>query len=106
MGDDALVNLASLCNSVVRESDIVARLGGDEFVVMLNQVDLIAAQEKVQQLLRAIDTFNQRRPLPFDLSIAYGIVAYDKDRYPTLDHMLAAGDAVMYQYKVALRVRD
>jgi diguanylate cyclase (GGDEF)-like protein len=53
-GDTALVQVAKLLLSEVRESDVVARLGGDEFAVLLQQADAAAAAAKAQALAEVI----------------------------------------------------
>jgi len=53
-GDAAILKVAKILASNVRESDIVGRLGGDEFGVMLSHADEDAARSKAEFLAESI----------------------------------------------------
>ncbi len=53
-GDAALMHLADILLANVRRSDVVARLGGDEFSILLHRADEAAANDKADQLARAL----------------------------------------------------
>lgn len=98
-GDKALITFSSVLGRTMRESDIVARLGGDEFVALLMNASESKARYKVQRIQNEISSVNQTAEFPFELSISYGIVEYDSNKYASLDAMLHAGDEAMYRYK-------
>jgi diguanylate cyclase (GGDEF)-like protein len=54
MGDQALVTVAKVLGSAVRDGDLVARWGGDEFVVLLPQTDLEAARLLAERLITMV----------------------------------------------------
>ncbi|MCW2608249.1 MAG: sensor-containing diguanylate cyclase/phosphodiesterase [Frankiales bacterium] len=45
VGDAVLVEVARRLRTAVREGDLVARLGGDEFALLLEDVDVVAAEQ-------------------------------------------------------------
>lgn len=53
-GDNALVHLVMVVQSVLRPSDIVARYGGEEFIILLTGTDIEAAKEVMTRLQREL----------------------------------------------------
>jgi diguanylate cyclase (GGDEF)-like protein len=53
-GDAALIHIASLLQSQVRDSDVVGRIGGDEFALILARAAPEEARRKADQLVRLI----------------------------------------------------
>ncbi|MEE9492511.1 MAG: EAL domain-containing protein [Gammaproteobacteria bacterium] len=56
-GDELLIQITRLFESVLRDSDKLARLGGDEFGVLLNNCDLKKAEEIAETLRQATEDF-------------------------------------------------
>jgi diguanylate cyclase (GGDEF)-like protein len=55
-GDEALIHIAKVLKSCVRDLDIVSRLGGEEFGVMLLEADKKIAQEIAERIRRTINS--------------------------------------------------
>jgi diguanylate cyclase (GGDEF)-like protein len=51
-GDRLLQSVASALSKLVRGTDMVSRWGGDEFVIVLHDIDLKGAEERVAQIQR------------------------------------------------------
>jgi diguanylate cyclase (GGDEF)-like protein len=97
-GDAALVQVAKLLVSEVRESDLVARLGGDEFAVLLLQVDAAAAAAKTLSLAEAIaDTDFAWEGRSIRLGGSFGVRAWDGQT--DAEAWLAEADAAMFVRK-------
>lgn len=104
-GDKALMFFAEQLRQHYRESDLCARLGGDEFVVLLTNTDIAQANELTKRLSAAL----QASPLEasqdsaaaalYNLSFCHGAVEYDTQRHASIEHLLQAGDRLMYQGK-------
>jgi diguanylate cyclase (GGDEF)-like protein len=79
----------------------VARLGGDEFVVLLIDPDLRSAELVKTRLETCIAHFNAESRRPYRLSLSAGICASTAapGRPRSLQAMVAAADAQMYQVK-------
>ena len=100
VGDRVLVQIASLCQEVLRDSDIIGRYGGEEFVLALPGTDANAAFEVAERLrLRILHFTFLELPEPLQLSITAGIAevtAEDEDPGSALeraDLALYAGKA-------------
>ena len=99
-GDAALVHLAELMSSAVRQSDLVARLGGDEFAVLLDHADDSAATETAKRLVDAVagsDFIHHGRPLPLSVAVGFTVIELGD----TAETVLDRADREMYRDKAA-----
>ena len=101
-GDAAILKVAKILASNVRESDVVGRLGGDEFGVMLSHADENSASAKAEQLAKTIAD----DPLEFEgetivLEVAFGVhtIHGGGDAGAALE----AADKAMYAHKTGTR---
>ena len=98
-GDRALVKAAELLKETFRSSDVLGRLGGDEFTI-LAAVDPDGGREKLLERLREkFDNYNALRLSPYDLSISVGVVQLDPEASDSMEDLIAAADAAMYENK-------
>lgn len=98
-GDQLLVEVAARIRAGLRAGDTAARVGGDEFLVLLDDV---ATSDAALTVARRIDDA-LRRPFElgggrFDMTCSVG-VAVGPDGLATVDAMVAAADAAMYDAK-------
>src|SRR3990172_4760570 len=98
-GDKVLIESANLLREIYRESDIVARIGGDEFVVLPVGTDRDSTDTIISRLQDALDTFNSRSNLRYELSLSAGIAYYDPESNLSMGELLAHGDKSMYEHK-------
>jgi len=103
-GDRALVDIAGLLHEASGAADVVGRLGGDEFVV-LALASREEAAARMTRLRQNIASFNARGERPYDLSVSIGTAVYQPDSPRTLDELLCAADALMYEEKQLRRLR-
>jgi len=99
-GDAALIAVAELLSTSVRESDAVARMGGDEFTILLLNADAEAGRKKAQRLREALNREGfvwegVRRPLDG----SFGVRAYADQA--DAEAWLAEADAAMWLRKKA-----
>ena len=97
-GDAALMHVADILLANVRRSDVVARLGGDEFAILLHRADAEAADQKSEQLARALASSS----LVFEgkeiaMSLTAGVSQLRGD--DTNASAMARADRVMYEGK-------
>ena len=75
IGDQAIVKIAQILQTEIRESDVLARFGGDEFLIYLHDKDENAAQYLLQRLeaklVNEIIVINKEISLKLSLSIGY-----------------------------------
>jgi diguanylate cyclase (GGDEF)-like protein len=113
-GDEALKAVADVLRRTFRESDVVARLGGDEFVVFAThgagQPSDEIARAVEARLGRHLDEANRSLGRPYRLAMSVGVgcrpAAGDGDAAApevTLDALLGAADAAMYDVKARRR---
>ena len=104
-GDRALVKAAELLKETFRSSDVLGRLGGDEFTI-LAAVEPDGGKEKLLARLQAkFDNYNTLRVCPYDLSISVGVAQLDPDASESMEDLMAAADAAMYENKRGKRNR-
>lgn len=97
VGDEVLIKFAAILKSSVRECDTVARLGGDEFVVLLNQVDLNAA-ELYEKRLR-VNFASSKLNDDYGVNFSMGLRIF-KDLPDNLDEATHQADLLMYNAKL------
>ena len=101
-GDRAIVDTAGVLVDTTRGTDLVARLGGDEFIVLGVVRDSALADAFRERLTERIERYNSSSARPHRLSMSVGsasarLVAGS----PSLEDLLAAADAAMYEEKKA-----
>ncbi len=97
-GDAAIVHLAQMLMSNVRQTDVVGRLGGDEFAVIFNYAEKDAAAGKVLELQKAINEKSvELNGAKFSMSVTVGIAPIAQGA--TVETTLNFADAEMYRGK-------
>lgn len=100
-GDAALQVVASTIRSTFRLSDIVARYGGEEFVVIMPEVNLDQAIEKLELIRRRVAETPITLPhqeASLTLTISAGIACFPEDGRKESD-LLKAADTRLFQAK-------
>ncbi len=107
VGDQALVQTASLLRNTVRPADLVARLGGDEFALWMDGSDELTAAERAERLrldgpgaLAAV-----LPPGAPTVSTSIGIASRNPRGGETLEDLMRRADAAMYDVKRAGRAQ-
>ncbi len=100
VGDRALCEIARVLRTTIRPYDICVRYAGDEFIVVMSGCGAEEAEQKRDELQRAIDAvFFEARPgkrIRIGVSIGTAVFPHDGDSYEVL---LATADSRMYQNK-------
>jgi diguanylate cyclase (GGDEF)-like protein len=106
-GDVALRQVARAILAAIRQSDLVVRYGGEEFVALLPGMDSKGAQERVEELRRAVEQLPipiPRRPEVAAVTISIGLAAYGYDGTEAED-LLDRADARLFEAKESGRNR-
>jgi len=98
-GDVALTRAAEILKHTFRDSDIMARLGGDEFVVLATDTGKSGSEVIINRLRRELRERNERDGFPYNLSFSVGAARFDPDAPPSIEELLAAADAMLYEQK-------
>ncbi len=100
-GDDALIVLADMFRSLVRENDVAARYGGEEFAVILPDTPEEQALEIAENLRRAVQehVFSGQEYLPNrNLTISVGVSVFPT-KAKTEDEIIRYADEALYRAK-------
>ena len=76
LGDQIIQKTASLFEQSLRNGEILARIGGDEFALLMPGVDAKSITERIQEIQRNFDSYNQNIPdraLVINLSYGWGV---------------------------------
>jgi len=98
-GDLAIQDAAAVLRNSFRSSDIVARLGGDEFVALSPDASEESETMIMNRLQEHLQAHNLEVHRPYELSISFGITAYNPVEPCTLEELLERGDRLMYEQK-------
>jgi diguanylate cyclase (GGDEF)-like protein len=99
-GDRALREVAHVLRGSLRVYDVCARFAGDEFVVVLGECDTIQAENRRQELQRAVATL-WVEPVPgrrVPLSVSVGAATFP-DEADSAENVIAVADHRMYRDK-------
>lgn len=104
-GDQALRIIPSVCEQVLRKSDVIGRIGGEEFAVVLPRTSLPEAKavaERLREAMSATEVSADGRQ--FRMTASFGLAALD-DAGETVDSLLKRADEALYEAKAAGRNR-
>ena len=98
-GDRAMVQVAKLFKSILREVDIITRMGGDEFLVIfldssLNEIPIIR-----KRLSKELVRLNQISQKPYKIGFSTGFSDYDPANPQSMDELIRIADQMMYEEK-------
>jgi diguanylate cyclase (GGDEF)-like protein/PAS domain S-box-containing protein len=98
-GDKAMVQVAKLFKSILREVDIITRMGGDEFLLIfldssLNEIPIIR-----KRLGKELVRLNQISKKPYEIDFSTGFSNYDPDNPQLMDELIRIADQNMYKEK-------
>ena len=96
-GDEILKAIGKVLSTENRATNVVARYGGDEFVSVLSETGIEGARrfvERVEERIRTDEMLGQ-----FDISISIGCAEFDTDNMASVNDVLRAADADMYDKK-------
>lgn len=97
-GDNALIKIASLLNSLCeKQNDFVARYGGDEFVIVCRRHNEAEVEALNQEILSAVSKLNAEGTLPYTLSLSVGSAKFDTSK--SNDEIFAEADKKLYSIK-------
>ncbi|MCF2947253.1 GGDEF domain-containing protein [Paraglaciecola aquimarina] len=101
-GDQVLVELAEVINSLLREYDPFGRIGGEEFGLFFPDTTIEQGQEICQRLCELIVATNFNSPaMPINITVSIGVVEYWQGA--TFEQLYSQADNALYEAKDAGR---
>ncbi|HZU85973.1 MAG TPA: diguanylate cyclase [Anaerolineaceae bacterium] len=100
-GDTVLAEIARLCKTNTRETDIIGRYGGDEFIFILSETELangIFLAQRIQGLITA--TVFSSEGGNFHLTVSFGAAGFEPG-CASLEELIKQSDAALYKTKQA-----
>ncbi len=98
-GDKILLGVADILREAVRSTDVVARLGGDEFAIIMHNIAVEQASEKVQYIIERISSlvilYNNSK---LAVTMSAGMIPYPQDDRDA-EQLLMSADLAMYRAK-------
>lgn len=107
VGDQALVETATLLGDTFRLADVVARLGGDEFVILCTDNSALGNEETIlNRLSENIEKTNRLPTRQYPLSLSVGVGRYEHLAPCSIDELLRRADHAMYENKEDKKTRN
>jgi diguanylate cyclase (GGDEF)-like protein len=107
-GDQVLVSVAGMMQSVLRDNDIVARYGGEEFVCLLPGADEAGAARVAERLRKLVESqaISLEDGRCVNVTISAGCAtASERSTFSSFREFLSAADRCLYEAKNAGRNR-
>ena len=102
-GDDLLKQVSSMLANSMRDRDTIARLGGDEFGILLENCNLVDANQITNIVLKLIRDYRfTYEDQIFNIGVSIGLVIVNNS-FITVSDVIHAGDLACYSAKKAGR---
>ena len=106
VGDQAIVETATLLSDTFRLADVVARLGGDEFVILCTDNSALGNEETIlSRLNENVEKTNKMANRQYPLSLSVGVGRYEHQSPCSIDELLRRADRAMYKNKDEKKAR-
>ena len=99
VGDRALIEVARLLRSTVRDCDVVARLGGDEFTILALDADGFGARAIQKRIEEQLLLLNAAGTLPTQLGLTIGHTRVRPTDPAGICELLSRADQLLYARK-------
>ena len=104
IGDEYIMTVYNAISQSVRKDDCVCRLGGDEFLAILIGATSAIAERVANKVNTILTQINEKKEHPYTCSVSVGIASSDYEEFDTVDKILEAADARMYESKKRKKV--
>lgn len=98
-GNEALIAIAGVIRSSIRDMDLPCRYGGEEFLVLLPATDKFGAMSVAERIVRLVEAMKLPAPTAHGvLTVSVGVASFPADASDA-GTVVEAADAAMYQAK-------
>ena len=98
-GDKAIIQMANLFQSILREVDIIIRMGGDEFLLIFPDSSLKEIPIIEKRLYDKLALQNQASNKPYKIGFSIGFSCYDSEHPKSIEALMHIADQKMYKNK-------
>lgn len=99
MGDEAIIQVASILKNNLREYDFVGRIGGEEYAMLLSSCELDKANQIAERIRKKIaELLISHQQNTIKLTISIGLTMIQKDD-KDIEKTLQRADAYLYKAK-------
>lgn len=92
-GDQALVDIADIFKTSIRDNDLIVRYGGDEFLLVFTQCN----ETLCENIMARINDKIEARYKDKNISLAYGyVILHDPNEF---ENSIEKADQLMYEHK-------
>ncbi len=99
-GDFVLIQLAQICMSCARKSDMVIRFGGEEFLLLLPDCDESCAATLAERIRATIESHKIQTPnRTLQQTISIGVAEFSYASSKTIWEIIKLADIALYQAK-------
>lgn len=100
MGDNALIETATILKRTFRQADLIGRVGGDEFIALITDHENNNPLEQVMaRFEKKIANANSLENRKFKIMLSTGTVQYDHNSACSIDDLMIKADQLMYEDK-------
>ena len=106
-GDNAIKTVVSAINDNTSDDTIAVRFGGDEFLVISPDCDEEEASKIRGSIMDRLDSVNDSKVNPYDISVSIGYVVTDPVTRPheILQEYIKEADKIMYEIKKEMHMK-
>jgi len=105
-GDLLIKTTAEIIGGALRESDTICRMGGDEFLLILPDCDEQHADKILIRIEELIESRNNKKDLPFTISISRGLAEKSPDTgLKDTEELITRADQKMYENKRKFKLK-
>lgn len=99
LGDELIVSVAEVIQTIIRKNDALVRMGGDEFLILFDGIDCETAETVWLRILSGYNLINTEENRKYIISVSHGITCTSKNEHFNLDDLIRTADELMYEEK-------
>ncbi|HEX9017976.1 MAG TPA: sensor domain-containing diguanylate cyclase [Anaerolineaceae bacterium] len=99
-GDQALQEVARICQEAIRRIDLVGRFGGEEMTILMPETTTERAEQAMERLRGAVETLEINTPRgTARITVSIGLTSMEPNENIDFNHLLDRADQALYQAK-------
>lgn len=105
-GDYLINTIVKFIKEFIKEFRYISRMGGDEFMIIFPKCRYEDAQETMNEILKRIEEFNEKKLKSYNISFSYGIKEVNENIIiNNVDEIIKIADELMYKNKISKNLK-